>query len=85
MQQGIKKLQWLEYLKVVFLEILNPLLCRVFANQVTNEEAKVVTMFTKLKCTCLSSVECFHILAGKINYGINIKDTHTPDNTKEKK
>ena len=23
MQQGIKKLQWLEYLKVVFLEILN--------------------------------------------------------------
>ena len=34
MQQGIKKLQWLEYLKVVFLEILNPLLCRVFANQV---------------------------------------------------
>ena len=35
MQQGIKKLQWLEYLKVVFLEILNLLLCRVFANQVT--------------------------------------------------
>ena len=34
MQQGIKKLQWFEYLKVVFLEILNPLLC-VFANQVT--------------------------------------------------
>ena len=36
MQQGIKKLQWLEYLKMVFLEILNSLLCRVFANQVTN-------------------------------------------------
>ena len=36
MQQGIKKLQWFEYLKVAFLEILNPLLCRVFANQVTN-------------------------------------------------
>ena len=35
MQQGIKKLQWFEYLKVVFLEILNPLSCRVFANQVT--------------------------------------------------
>ena len=35
MQQGIRKLQWFEYLKVVFLEILNPLLCRVFANQVT--------------------------------------------------
>ena len=40
MQQGIKKLQWLEYLKVVFLEILNPLLCRVFANQVTIEVIK---------------------------------------------
>ena len=25
MQQGIKKLQWFEYLKVVFLEILNTL------------------------------------------------------------
>ena len=36
MQQVIRKLQWLEYLKVVFLEILNLLLCRVFANQVTN-------------------------------------------------
>ena len=35
MQQGIKKLQWFEYLKVVFLKILNMLLCRVFANQVT--------------------------------------------------
>ena len=35
MQQGIKKLQWFEYLKVVFLEILNLLLCRVFAKQVT--------------------------------------------------
>ena len=34
MQQGIKKLQWSEYLKLVFLEILNPLLCWVFANQV---------------------------------------------------
>ena len=36
-QQGIKKLQWFEYLKRVFLEILNALLCRVFANQVTYE------------------------------------------------
>ena len=35
MQEGIKKLQWFEYLKVVFLKILNPLLCWVFANQVT--------------------------------------------------
>ena len=40
MQQGIKKLQWFEYLKVVFLEILNPLLCRVFANQVTYANKK---------------------------------------------
>ena len=35
MQQGIKKLQWFEYLKVVFLKIINPLLCQVFENQVT--------------------------------------------------
>ena len=35
MQQGIKKLQWFEYLKVVFLEILNAELCWVFTNQVT--------------------------------------------------
>ena len=43
MQQGIKKLHWFEYLKVVFLEILNPLLCRVFANQVTIIMYKVCT------------------------------------------
>ena len=36
MQQGIKKLQWFEYLIVVFLEILNAELCRVFAYQVTH-------------------------------------------------
>ena len=30
MQQGIKKLQWFEYLKVVFLKILNAELCWVF-------------------------------------------------------
>ena len=41
MQQGIKKLQWCEYLKVVFLEILNPLLCWVFANQVTNVYGRI--------------------------------------------
>ena len=35
MQQGIKKLQWFEYFKVVFLEILNAGLRQVFANQVT--------------------------------------------------
>ena len=34
MQQGIKKLQWFEYFKVVFLEILNAELCRVFANHI---------------------------------------------------
>ena len=39
MQQGIKKLQWFEYFKVVFLEILNARLCRVFANQVTYKKA----------------------------------------------
>ena len=50
MQQGIKKLQWLEYLKVVFLEILNPLLCRVFANQVT---------YTL--CMHISSYSCYKI------------------------
>ena len=42
MQQGIKKLQWCEYLKLVFLEILNPLLCRVFANQVTYVDDLIV-------------------------------------------
>ena len=41
MQQGIKKLQWFEYLKVVFLEILNAELCRVFANQVTYSELMI--------------------------------------------
>ena len=45
MQQGIKKLQWLEYLKVVFLEILNPLLCRVFANQVTIVKGQIIYMY----------------------------------------
>ena len=44
MQQGIKKLQWCEYLKLVFLEILNPLLCRVFANQVTVRNQSSLTM-----------------------------------------
>ena len=41
MQQGIKKLQWFEYLKVIFLEILNPLLhMSGFANQVTYLKAQ---------------------------------------------
>ena len=47
MQQGIKKLQWLEYLKVVFLEILNAELCRVFANQVTFVEHYIWQMKVK--------------------------------------
>ena len=48
MQQGIKKLQWFEYLKVVFLEILNALLCWVFANQVTYYELLLVCI-----CICI--------------------------------
>ena len=43
MQQGIKKLQWFEYFKVVFLEILNAGLCRVFANQVTYDTTQLLT------------------------------------------
>ena len=46
-QQGIKKLQWFEYLKGVFLEILNALLCRVFANQVTIRD---ITHLEKSDC-----------------------------------
>ena len=48
----------------------------VFVIEQPNEEAKIVTMFPKSKCTCLFSVECFHISAGKNNYRISIKDTH---------
>ena len=33
MQQEIKKLQWFESFEVVFLQILNMQLCRVFANR----------------------------------------------------
>ena len=50
-------------------------------NKQPKEEAKVVTMFPKPKCSCLCSVECFHILAAKLNLGMSIKDTHiTPTN-----
>ena len=49
MQQGIKKLQWCEYLKLVFLEILNPLLCWIFANQVTFCD-HCLPVFIKIKC-----------------------------------
>ena len=45
MQQGIKKLQGFEYLKVVFLEILNAELCRVFANQDTNRKSPVIHIY----------------------------------------
>ena len=44
MQQGIKKLQGFEYLKVVFLEILNAELSRVFANQVTYVHGLVIAV-----------------------------------------
>ena len=53
MQQGIKKLQWFEYLKVVFLKMLNLLLCRVLANQVTNNV---------LKRQCTGIVHTMHTL-----------------------
>ena len=43
MQQGIKKLQGFEYLKVVFLKILNAELCQVFANQATNSMLFAIT------------------------------------------
>ena len=42
MQQGIKKLQWFEYLKVVFLEMLNMLLCRVFAGHIQIKSGQVL-------------------------------------------
>ena len=35
MQWGIKELQWFEYFKVEFLEILKMLLCWISANQVS--------------------------------------------------
>ena len=49
MQQGIKKLQWFEYLKVVFLEILNSALCRVFLqirSQITAQQKTINTYYT---------------------------------------
>ena len=49
MQQGIKKLQWFEYLVVVFLEILNTELCRVFANQVTCTYAPCIAGIAKVR------------------------------------
>ena len=48
----------------------------VFIIKQPKEVAKVVIMFPKPKCSCLCSVECFHILAAKLNLGMNIKDTH---------
>ena len=67
MQQGIKKLQWFEYFKVVFLEILNAGLCRVFANQVvtsiqTYKQASKKTDFT-VDLTWWGSPQLLHFLA----------------------
>ena len=56
MQQGIKKLQWLEYLKVVFLKVLNTPLCRVFANQVTYEQATTALIEGHYATSVISSL-----------------------------
>ena len=71
MQQGIKKLQWFEYLKVVFLKILNPLLCRVFANQVTiimyhNHEIlyhDIIVYLDYRAITILHTCLCFYMIS----------------------
>ena len=55
-QQGIKKLQWFEYLKVVFLEILNAELCRVFANQVTYYELLLIFITDTDLCMYVASL-----------------------------
>ena len=38
----------------------------IFIIKQLTEEAKVVTLFSKRKCFCLLTAECFHILAGKL-------------------
>ena len=59
MQQGIKKLQWFEYLKAIFLEILNPLLCWVFANQVTFMCSVHMCMCVRVRvCVCVCACVC---------------------------
>ena len=68
MQQGIKKLQWFEYLKVVFLIILNAELCRVFANQVTFKSP-----MTQLWPVTLNS-PCFDVLFSKQQVSVIYKD-----------
>ena len=71
-QQGIKKLQWFEYLKVVFLEILNVELCRVFANQVTFKPP-----MTQLWPVTLNS-PCFDVLLSKQPVSGFYKDPQAP-------
>ena len=39
------------------------------------EVARVVTLFPKVKCTCQPTSECYHILAVKINLGMNVTET----------
>ena len=56
MQQGIKKLQWFEYLNVVFLEILNLLSCWAFANQ-------VIYVVVSLKENNYTTVLVLHVYA----------------------
>lgn len=50
--------------------------CGVFIIKQPKKEAKIVTLFSKTKCSCLSTGECFHILAAKLNLGMKIKNTH---------
>ena len=45
----------------------------IFIIKQPKEEARVVTLFPKTRCSCLSTGDCFHILAAKINLGMNIK------------
>ena len=72
MQQGIKKLQWLEYLKVVFLEILNPPLCRVFANQVTFKLPMTQLWPVTLNSPCLDVLWLGQVISA------NYKDPEAP-------
>ena len=64
-QQGIKKLQWFEYLKVVFLEILNAELCRVFANQVTYGEDRILYLIQCIEEKTKHNNICYNNLLSK--------------------
>lgn len=39
------------------------------------EMARAVTLFPKVNCTCHSTGECYHIVAAKINLGMNVGQT----------